>query len=365
MYLERYDAIIGVMMLFVLISGAFMKGTSSFTGSVELVLLILGYTLASNVIANRRLADRAINSIVISSLVPAIISVVNFLIDLIGSEISSLTQVFNYSVFPSSGACAVFMIVSIFYSTAMMIQTQGLRRLFYTVIALVDLLCLAISGELIALIALVLGSAAFLTLKYPRISAWTLIAFPFVPYIIAALPNSAIDVLFSFIPSLSTGHEVLMLWERSLSLFASNLFFGIGIGSEAFAEEIAKYGIYSFTNSSNLFIEIALEAGVFALICFVVLLVVRIFHRSGFHFYVKNSELNVLAPVSTLCTLALVAYGSFNYIFTDPTSYYLFWCVFGIGSAALRVAKKETDDRMLYYEDTRAAYSSAIDVNIL
>ena len=365
MYFERYDILICIMMLFVFISGAFVNEKSSFKEAIEFILLILGYSLASNVIANRRLADRAIHSIVISSLVPSVISIVYLLIALANTNISSVSDLFNCSVFTSNGACAVFMIVSIFYSAGMLIQSQGVRRLFYALIALLDLICLLISGELIAVFALLLGAAAFVTLKYPKLSAWVLILFPTIPYFLAFLPNPVLDVVFSIIPSLNTGHNVLILWEKSLSVLLNNIFFGIGIGSEAFVDEFAKYGIGNFNNSSNLFIEIAVEAGIFALICFIILLLVRIFHRAGYHFYVKNSELNVLAPVSTLCALSLVAYGAFSYIFADHTSYYLFWCVFGIGSAALRVAKKETDDRMLYYEDTRAAYSSAIDVNLL
>lgn len=365
MYFERYDILVGVMMFFILISGIFIKGLSSFTWSLELVLLALGYTMASNVIANRRLADRAILSVVVSSFVPAIISIVTFILTLANANISSFLDIVNFSVFQSSGACAVFMIVSIFYSSAMLIQTQGARRLLFAVIALADLACLLISGELIAVIALILGTATFFALKYPKVSEWVLLALPILPYSIALLPESAIESFFTLIPSFNSANELFDLWRSSLSAFANNIFFGIGIGKEAFTEEILKYGIEHGSNSSNLFIEIGLEAGIFTLVSFIVLLFLRVFHRSAYHFYVKNSELNVLAPISTLCTLTLVAYGAFNYIWADPSSYYLFWCVFGIGSAALRVAKKENDDRMLYYEDTRAAYSSAIDINIL
>ena len=201
--------------------------------------------------------------------------------------------------------------------------------------------------------------------QYPKISVWVLIALPFVLYSVLLLPESAIDALFSLITSLGSAKELFELWRASIVAFVENIFFGIGIGADSFVEEIAKHGIESAENSSNLFIEIGLESGIFALVSFIILLSIRIFHRSRYHFYVKNSELNVLAPVSTLCALTLVAYGTFNYIWADPTSYYMFWCVLGIGSAALRVAKKENDDRMLYYEDTRASYSSAIDINIL
>ena len=138
---------------------------------------------------------------------------------------------------------------------------------------------------------------------------------------------------------------------------------GIGIGAESFAEEMASNGI-SAANSSNLFIEIGLEAGLFALACFGSLIIVRFVHRSSYQVYVKNSDVSTLARICSVCIFSLISYGAVSYIFADMYSCYIFWCVFGIGSATLRVAKKETDDRIHYYEDTRASDSSAIDVEI-
>ena len=42
--------------------------------------------------------------------------------------------------------------------------------------------------------------------------------------------------------------------------------------------------------------------------------------------------------------MCLIVYGAFNYIWKDMVMYYLFWCVFCIGSAALRISKREHDD---------------------
>jgi hypothetical protein len=53
-----------------------------------------------------------------------------------------------------------------------------------------------------------------------------------------------------------------------------------------------------------------------------------------------------------------------NYIWSEPTAYYIFWCIFGMGSATLRVARKDYDDRVLYYEETSAVDSSVIDIEI-
>jgi hypothetical protein len=46
------------------------------------------------------------------------------------------------------------------------------------------------------------------------------------------------------------------------------------------------------------------------------------------------------------------------------TMYYLFWCIFGLGSAALRVAKSEFDDRIAYFSDGSTEDASSIDISI-
>ena len=127
---------------------------------------------------------------------------------------------------------------------------------------------------------------------------------------------------------------------------------------------MAGYGVFANESSSNLFIEIGLEAGALALISFLVLLVIRMNHRTGYHHFVKSSQTATVSRVSEACVFCLVVFGTANYIWSDLSAYYLFWCIFGIGSAAMRVAKKDYDDRELYYEDTRAVDYSVIDVEI-
>ena len=62
--------------------------------------------------------------------------------------------------------------------------------------------------------------------------------------------------------------------------------------------------------------------------------------------------------------LSLLAVGLVKYIWSEPATYYFFWCLFGIGSATLRVAKKDYDDKVIYYEESSAFDSSVIDIEI-
>ena len=87
LYIEQYDILIGVMLLFILISGIFVKGIESFSGSVRLIVLAFGYTLAGNIITNRRLAQLSANAIVISGSIASVISLIQFILLLIAVQL--------------------------------------------------------------------------------------------------------------------------------------------------------------------------------------------------------------------------------------------------------------------------------------
>lgn len=363
-YIDVYDLIIALFMLTILVSGIFIKGFSSFTGALGMIFMGLGYTISNNVVTNRRLADRAANSIVISSILPSVASIVIFVRALILDIGAELIDKGIFCAFSNGEAASVFMIVSSLFSIALMKQSHGRKKAFYAVAFAIQFISLLLTGEAFAGLAVILGILAYHLVSSKRGSVTMSSALVLIPYAVLLLPSRILDHVISVIPSLEGGAaELFTLWSESLSAFVGNIVFGIGMGEESFLLEMADKGIIS-NNSSNLFIEIGLEAGIFALLCFVSLLVVRLFHIAGYRSYVRISDVSDFAPLCSACVLSMVAYGAVSYIFADIYAGYIFWCVFGIGSAALRFAKRETDDRNQYYEDTRASDSSAIDVEI-
>ena len=111
-------------------------------------------------------------------------------------------------------------------------------------------------------------------------------------------------------------------------------------------------------------LEIACEAGIISLIAFILVYLIRVRHRGIYQPYVRNSHVSKVSEYTSVITVMLMAYGAFNYIWADMTMYYLFWCVFGLGSASLRVAKQEFDDRVAYFSDGSAEDASSIDITI-
>ena len=74
-FFEQYELFIGLMMAVILISGIFLKGIESFTSSLYMIAMAMGYILSGNLITNRRLSDSTLNAVVIASVPAAVYSI--------------------------------------------------------------------------------------------------------------------------------------------------------------------------------------------------------------------------------------------------------------------------------------------------
>ena len=363
-FFEQYDFFLSLMMIAILLSGIFIKGMESFTSSLTMIAMSMGYLLAGNLLTNRRLADCALNALSISSIPASVYSVYLLISALSRGEGAAITGHGISSTFASTDLCAIYLIVASIAAVALAKQSSGAPRVSYFAVSVLNFAALVLTGELFAILALLIGFAAYPILKMRAISPVLLIVLVFLPYLFFALPDDVMNSILAYVPSISEASELRRLWGASLNALSGNLLTGVGMGEESFALEMEKYGVYGFVDSKNLFIELGLEAGIFALVFFAILLIVRLRHGMAYRSYLKHSQVGTIAPFISCMVVALVAYGSTEYIWNNGPSFFLFWCIFGMGSAMLRIAKKEVDDRTLYYEDARDVDYSAIDIEI-
>ncbi len=362
-HFEQYDVLITALVVLILISGVFIKGFESFAASATLMVMSLGYFLTSNVITNRRLADRAMNAVVVSSVPASIIAIVSYAVKSV--KAGEFVRPAESSVFASSSIFATLLIVAACFAVAHATQTHApIKKISYYLSALVILSALFMSGEAFAVYALLLGGISFILFKIkgPAV-AFALPLLFILPFGIYFLPNEFLERLFNFIPSSPGYTESISALFASLSAFGSNFLFGIGIGAESFVKEMQGAGIV-LNNSGNLFLEIALEAGVLSLLIFLSLVITRTRHVAKYRIYVKDSVVRLSQPLVSMALFSLLLYGLFSYIWIDASMFYLFFVVFGIESAMLRLSRRDRDERILYYALARSNESAAIDVGL-
>ena len=362
--IEQYDVLVMLFTFCILISGIFMQGLDSFESSLSLIIFAMGYPLASNLIANRRLAESALGAIIISSLLTAVQTVCEISSLLIGGGIAALADYSARATFETSGAFAAFLLASAF-SVGYFAVTDKRRsmRIICGVLFIIEVLMLVTTGRFDAIAALVIGMLIYAILRHAKkLSAFAFLLLP-MPLLILLLPDGA----FSFMPfafgSGITVAERMELWGASIEMLGNNIFLGVGIGSESFGSVIVNYG-NAAQNSANLLLEIACEAGIFALVVFLLLFAVRFVHFIVYREYIWESRVTHLSQSALVMLFTLIAFGMTEYFWLDTEVYYLFWCIFGIGSAAFRIAKREHDDRVMYYGDLMSVDSSVMDVRI-
>jgi putative inorganic carbon (HCO3(-)) transporter len=128
------------------------------------------------------------------------------------------------------------------------------------------------------------------------------------------------------------------VYQSAFAMAKDNWLFGIGVGNQNFRE---IYGLYMKTgfdalSSYSVFLEMAVESGVFALIAF--LLFLFVFGKKALEFILasRDLKLSVIVTVSLISVTAVMVHGLVDTIFFRPQVQFIFWSMVAFVSAVLR-----------------------------
>ena len=361
---EQYDLLLALFLAFVLISGIFVKGIASFGASLVLILFAMGYVLTSSLISNRRIADCVINAIIMSAVPVSVYSLVLAIISFAKNDWKSFNPV--DATFDTPDSLAVYLLVAaVFAVYYALVRTAPGRKLTYTLLFVLIFLALLTTASIWALLAGLFGVFAYLATRLKRSGPIAVGIISLVPSVLLFLGRDLLVRLdkFPFVSNLGLP-ALAEQWDASFKMLLDNLWVGVGIGSDSFKSEIIFYSDKVYNDSGNLLLEIGCQAGVLALAAFILMMLARLIHRVAYRRQAANSAVKHLCSFSSVAMCVLLAFGAVNYLWSDLHLNFLFWCVFGIGGASLRVAKREQDDRIGYFADGRSLESSSIDVDI-
>ena len=371
-HFEQYDAVMLIFMAFVLISGIFNKGIVSFENSLVIVVLSLTYFLVSNIIVNRRLAENAVEIIAVSSAPVAIYGIITYYSPSIHPEwvdpMFDSIKARAFSTFGNPNIYAVYLIVAIIFSLSQALdRSRGKIAVLFALISALNIFALVITWTRGAWLAILLAALGFAMIRSRRCPKLLLLPVILIPLAIPFIPQSVAQRFLSiFTMQDSSALSRLSIWRSSVLMFLDNLFIGIGVGTDAFSEEFLKYAEDGVTapHSHNLFLEIGCELGIFALLMFVFMLIIRIRHRATYAKYVRGSSVDSLCTISGTALFGLLVFGMTDYIWFSSTMLVLFWTVFAIGSATLRISKKEYDESLVVTPAEIEDYSAELNIII-
>ena len=362
-HFEQYDLVLFTMLFVMLISGIFLGGTQSFTNAVIYIILAFGYFAASNMIKNRRLYESALTSIVISSIPVSISCMVQFI-----HRSTSYPQSQNFTLtafFTSSDALSAFLAISII-CTYLMSKYKEKRPdgIFFTSILFVEVIALMLSFRIDALLSIAITTVIIIAAsRNKKAFALTIIV-----YLLLSFASLFSRNILDWIQEINTPFAELLgsrvdAFTESCNMLFQNFFFGVGIGKEPFSEAILKLCGTTYQSSNNLILQLACEGGILVPILFGILMLIRAKHTYTYFPYAHKS-LTSASLTMTGAVYALLLIGIFSDIFSDQTIFFIFFTVFGIGSAMLRTSKNEHDEKVGYFTDTLSLYSSSLNIHI-
>lgn len=372
-YFEQYDLVLTLLALCLAISGI-LRGLDGMRTAAYFVLFLLGYTFAGNLLANRRLVDGIFRALIFASVPISLFAVLQYALGIteyhcFGRAHIGLSDGCATATFSAPTLLAAYLLAVIFLTVSFAADRQRplhTRRLCLFLTAL-HIAALLFTGERGAWLAALLALAAYAFLRLGRRAGLSLTLLLLLPCAGLLLPISFSESLLTLLrlpPEIAALRRSVLV--SSLSLLSDRLFFGVGLGGSAYQDALPFYAPEGVTAAvtGNLFLQLACEAGALALLFFLLLLLIRARHLSAYARYLSSASVGKQAIAVTVAVFSLLAFGMTSVFLTDPTVFYLFFVLLGIGSATLRLSKQDRDDRLTYYGDDRDPDASVADILI-
>lgn len=189
-------------------------------------------------------------------------------------------------------------------------------------------------GMMVILVGMFAVSAKYLWQNYKQIylsAAGAVILFATIVLMFVSSLRARVLSIFAMRQDSSNSFR-FNVYNSSLQMFKDNWLLGIGVGNQNFRE---IYGLYMKTgfdalSAYNIFLEIAVESGVFALIAFVGFLITLI--KNAVNFILKSTDIKSVITVSAciISVCAVCVHGFVDTVFFRPQIQFVFWTMVAV-----------------------------------
>src|SRR5574344_487159 len=133
------------------------------------------------------------------------------------------------------------------------------------------------------------------------------------------------------------------VYQSSFHMFKDNWLLGIGMGNQNFRE---IYGLYMKTgfdalSAYNIYLETAVESGIFALIAFLGFLITLIIDAGKYILKSDNKKNIILVSIPLLSIAGIMIHGMVDTVFFRPQIQITFWTIVAILSCMLYSSEEE------------------------
>lgn len=224
------------------------------------------------------------------------------------------------------------------------------RAVLFLVLGLVSSVSLILSGcrgAYVGLVAIMIGifgflakfiwvdgKALFKTIYLSVLGA--LMAFSVSVVLFVSAIRTRVISIFAMRNDSSTSFR-MNVYNSALNMIKDNWLFGIGVGNQNFRE---VYGLYMRTgfdalSAYSIYLEIAVESGIFALLAFLGFLATWGYKAVRFILCSTNVKQAVIVAISVISVAAVLIHGFVDTIFFRPQVQFVFWAMVAFVSAIL------------------------------
>ena len=341
------DVLIFLFALIIFIFGIVGKGEIAANKNLIYFVFSLAYIPTSNRIVNRRLADCAVEAVLASATPVAAYSLIVHILRLMG------VSTVSYDAIGSGVAVASLLLVATAFALFYIPHKKGAKKAVTITELILYLLSLLTSSIVPVLIVLPIFFVAFAIVFRLRSSKiWVILLF-LLPGVVFLLPADMLYSISSFFSMELTLPEMRQQLVYSIEIFFKNAFLGVDYTADS---------TLMFVNTP---IVIGLRFGIFAVVIIALILLLRLRQFSLYDGYLRSSSsLLRLSNMTFLAMMALLMLGWFADVSMDMSVYALFFLVFGMSTASLRISKNEYEDRQRYFGDNRRVDSSDADITL-
>ena len=128
------------------------------------------------------------------------------------------------------------------------------------------------------------------------------------------------------------------VYQSSFKMFQDNWLLGIGVGNKNFRE---IYGLYMRTgfdalSAYNIFLETAVESGIFALIAFLMFLIILVKDAVKYILTASDVKNIIFISAALISIIAVMVHGLVDTVFFRPQIQFLFWIMAAVVSSVLK-----------------------------
>ena len=357
---KRIDFFVAVFAVMTALAGIVSMSTGSIMPALLFVCLISVYFMVSCCIRSSEWINRIILSAVTSAMIVALYGIVQYAFGTFGANAWLDSDLFEgisgraISTLENPNMLGEYLILIIPMALALFLVKDDSNKKYSFMCTASMGMCLILTWSRGAWLGFMFSMLIFL-LVWNKRSMWIfaagILSLPVLPII---LPDSIINRFTSIgnMADTSTSYRV-SVWRGAVHMLRDNFFNGIGVGEAAWYKLYPDYslsGIEAAPHSHNLFIQIALEQGIFGLVVFLIILFLLI--RTSFNLFSRmakksecttdviryNTRLMVAGP---LCGLAGVLLQGFtDYSWYNYRVYLMFWLVLGLIPALIKNAER-------------------------